>query len=145
MAESVGGFDVTVEQVDGYELRVRFNKEGQADLLMDEPPPLGKDHAPNPSRILASAVVGCLSASLMFCLSRAGTKLTGMKAKAHVDLVRNDQKRLRIGKVSVTLMPPLAAGDPALQKCLATFEDFCTVTQSVRQGLDIDVRVEPTG
>ena len=33
--------------------------------------------------------------------------------------------------------------DATLQKCLGMFEDFCVVTQSVRDGLDVEVKVEP--
>ena len=57
-------------------------------------------------------------------------------------IVRNEARRLRIGKVSVTLHTDLPLGDPALASCLSTFEDFCIVTQSVRQGIDVAVRVE---
>ena len=65
------------------------------------------------------------------------------RSRALVTIVRNDKKRLRIGSIDVALHPvgPL---DPAVfEKCLPTFEDFCTVTQSVREGFEIKVRVEP--
>ena len=40
-------FSVHVEQIDGFEFRVRFDKEYFAPLLLDEPPPpLGHDTAP---------------------------------------------------------------------------------------------------
>jgi hypothetical protein len=54
-------------------------------------------------------------------------------------VVRNEQKRLRIGKVRVRIEAPLGAA--AVQECLPLFEDFCTVTQSVRAGLDVEVEV----
>ena len=60
-----------------------------------------------------------------------------------VELVRNENKRLRIGKVRVTLRPPADAGGADLDACRSTFEDFCVVTQSVREGLDVDVAIEP--
>lgn len=32
-----------------------------------------------------------------------------------------------------------------MRRCLELFEDFCVVTQSVRNGIEVDVTVEPTG
>ncbi len=143
MSEVVSSFGIEIEQVSGYEFRVKFDKPQHPSLLMDEPGPLGKDSAPNPSRILAAAIGDCLSASLMFCLSRSGAKVSDLKTEVSVDLVRNEQKRLRIGKIDVKLRPRLDGDSAALTKCLSTFEDFCVVTQSVRQGLPVSVSVEP--
>lgn len=64
------------------------------------------------------------------------------RAARWLRVVRNEARRLRIGKVDVTLHTGLSPDDPALKSCLATFEDFCMVTASVRQGIDVAVRVE---
>jgi hypothetical protein len=48
-----GEFILQVEQVDGFDFRVRFDKEQYPELRMDEPAPLGLDAAPNPARICA--------------------------------------------------------------------------------------------
>jgi organic hydroperoxide reductase OsmC/OhrA len=143
MSEIASEFSILVEQVDGYEFRVRFDKPQFDELTLDEPAPLGKDTAPNAARLLAAAVGNCLAASLLFCLAKAGNKAEGMRANVNVQLVRNDRKRIRIGAIDVVLHPRLAGGQAALDGCLATFEDFCVVTQSVREGLDVRVRVEP--
>ena len=120
---------------------MRFYKEQYADLRMAEPPPLGQDAAPNPAQILASAIGDCLSASLVFCLKRRGVVVSGLRSEVRVQLVRNDQKRLRIGKVDVAIHPKDPIPDDVLDACLQTFEDFCVVTQSVREGIDIKVDV----
>lgn len=134
---------IQVEQIDGYEFKVRFDREQFADLLLDEPPPLGKDAAPNAARILAAAIGNCLSASLVFCLQRSGVKTAGLRSDVKVQIVRNEQRRLRVGRVDVVLHPKIAAESEALVKCLPAFEDFCTVTQSIRNGIDVKVSVEP--
>jgi uncharacterized OsmC-like protein len=144
-ATVVSRFALRIEQVDGYEFRVKFDKEQFAPLMMDEPPPLGHDLAPSASRILAAAIGNCLAASLVFCLQKAKTPTTGVTADVAVEVVRSATRRLRIGKVDVTLHTKLPADDPALQSCLGKFEDFCVVTQSVRQGIDIAVRVQNDG
>lgn len=141
MSQIVGGFTIHIDQLEGYAFRTRFDKDQFAELLTDEPPPLGKDSGPNPARILAAAVGNCLAASLLFCLSKAGAKPKGMSAEVKVELVRNENKRLRIGALDVTLHPDLPDGEAALGSCLDLFEDFCVVTQSVRQGLDVRVHV----
>lgn len=143
MADKISEFALRVEQSDGYEFKVTFDKDHYAPLVMDEPAPLGADHGPNPARILAAAIGDCLSASLMFCLSKKGVTLTGMSADVSTELVRNENKRLRIGKIRVVLRPDLDASDAALAACRSTFEDFCVVTQSVREGLDVEVSIAP--
>lgn len=135
-------FKIQVEQVDGFEFKVRFDKEQFASLRVDEPPPLGHDAAPNAARILAAAVGNCLSASLVFCLNKAKVEARGITADVEVEIVRNEARRLRIGKIDVTLHTNLPPEHAALQGCLATFEDYCIVTESVRHGIDVNVQVE---
>lgn len=137
-------FTIHVEQVEGFEFRVRFDKEQFSPVRMDEPPPLGRDAAPNAARILAAAIGNCLAASLVFCLKKANVTASNVTADVAVEIVRNEARRLRIGKVEVTLHTSLPAHDPALVGCISTFEDFCVVTQSVRHGIDVDVKVVPT-
>lgn len=144
MSPIVNEFSIQVEQIDGYEFRVRFDKDNFDELLLDEPPPLGKDTAPNAARILAAAIGNCLSASLVFCLKRSGVALAGLRSDVRVQIARNEAKRLRIGQVDVTLHPRIPdAARERFETCLGAFEDFCIVTQSVRQGVDVRVHVEP--
>ena len=63
MSDPVSEFGLRIEQVDGYEFRVRFDKEHYPEMRLDEPAPLGHDRAPNPARILAAAIGNCLAAS----------------------------------------------------------------------------------
>jgi len=143
MAQHVGHFVIAIERVEGYEFRVRFDKEQYAELHADEPAPLGHDSAPNAARLLAAAIGNCLSASLVFCASKSKTGLADLTSEVRVELVRNENKRLRIGQVNVTLKPVLT-GSASLDACLDVFEDFCVVTESVREGIDVQVGVEVT-
>ena len=48
--------------------------------------------------------------------------------------------------MDVVLRPSLEGGDASrMSRCLDLFEDFCVVTQSVREGIDVRVAVEPEG
>jgi organic hydroperoxide reductase OsmC/OhrA len=88
------------------------------------------------------SVASCLSASLVFCLTKAGVEVGALVTEVNTELVRNERRRLRIGKLSVRLQPTLFSTD-ALDPCLDVFEDFCVVTESVRQGVAVDVSVVP--
>jgi uncharacterized OsmC-like protein len=135
-------FTVHVEQVDGFEFRVKFDKDQFAPLHLDEPPPLGHDSAPNAARILAAAVGNCLAASLVFCLKKSHVEARGITADGEVQIVRTDTKRLRVGRINVALHTNLPLDHAALGGCLSTFEDYCLVTESVRHGIEVNVTVE---
>lgn len=142
MSSVASRFAVHLEQVDGFQFLVKFDKEQFEPLRLDEPPPLGHDTAPNAARILAAAIGNCLSASLVFCLKKENVVASGVTADVEVEIVRNEARHLRVGKVDVTLHADLPADHPALTRCLDSFEDFCIVTQSVRQGIEVAVHVE---
>lgn len=140
----VNELTVGIDQVQDYQFRVRFDKPHYPELLMDEPPPLGRDQGPNAARVLAAAIGNCLCASLVFCAGRkAGLKLERVRAEVKVQIVRNENKRLRVGKVAVVIDPGLEPeAREQLAACLGLFEDFCTVTQSIRQGVEVEVAVK---
>lgn len=138
----VAELDVKLRHERGFRFRADFDEELHPPLWFDEPPPLGKDSAPNPARVLAAAIGDCLAASLLFSLRKAGADVEGLEGHVHVELVRNAEHRLRIGRVKVSLDPKVEAQHRAvLERVIATFEDFCVVTQSVREGLEVEVEV----
>lgn len=139
MAGKVHEFEIRVVQEDGYRFQISFDK-AYAALAMDEPSPLGADSAPNGMRILAAAIGNCLSASLVFCLGKHGVKLEhGLVARVRMEIVRNEEKRLRVGHVRVELVVPPDVAPDALDACRSSFESFCTVTESVRAGIPVEV------
>jgi uncharacterized OsmC-like protein len=137
-------FEVTLELRSGYEFQVDFHDESVQTLIVDEPPPVGEGHGPNPARLLAASVADCLAASLLFCLRRARIDVQGLRATVRGTIVRNERGRLRIGALDVSIRPEVAPDDrDRMGRCLDIFEDFCIVTQSVRDGFDVKVNVEP--
>lgn len=134
-------FSLRLTLAENYRMTVDFG-DG-AELLMDEPPPLGEGTGPNASRVLAAAVGNCLSSSLLFCLRRARARVDGLETEVHGKLVRNERGRLRIGELKVRIAADLDPEERAkLDRCLDLFEDFCIVSASVRQGIPIDVEVD---
>lgn len=137
-------FSMVLQLHDGYMQVVDFGMDGVTPLVVDETRPLGAERGPNPARLLGAAVGGCLGASLLFCLRKAHVELTDLRTTVAGTLVRNDRGRLRIGELRVHLAPSVPEADRArMGRCLELFEDFCIVTQSVREGIDVSVQVEP--
>lgn len=134
--------ELTLEQVTDYEFRLRFDDTDAPDLLTDEPAPLGHGAGPNPSRLLLAAVANCLSASLLFSLRKFKNDPGQLTAHARAALARNEHGRWRVKRIDVELTMAAAAGSlEHLDRLLAQFEDFCVVTESVRQGIEVQVRV----
>jgi uncharacterized OsmC-like protein len=135
-------FALTLKQQERYQFAVSFDGLGGAQLTMDEPTPLGEGRGPNAARVLGAAIAHCLSASLLFCLKKARVDIAGMEARVTGSIVRNEEGRLRIGGIRVELVPQVVPeAKQRIGRCLEVFEDFCMVTQSLRQGIDIAVEV----
>ena len=135
-------FTIELQQQADYRFATRYDAPGIPLLVTDERPPLGADAGPNPSRLLTTAVANCLVASLLFAMRKFGNEPGPITAEASVTIGRNAQKRLRITHIAVELKLGVAA-DAIVQRerILAQFEEFCIVTQSVREGMQVDVRI----
>jgi len=136
-------FTLHLEQEEGFDFRVKFDWPGNADLLLDEPEPLGHRHGPNAARLVAAAVGNCLSASLVFCLRTKFKEQAGpVRASVTGRLERNERGRFRIAGLDVQIRLAEDAGTlKHLERCLEQFEDFCIVTESVRKGIPVSVEV----
>lgn len=135
-------FAVSLAQWENFQFLVDFNQDGVADLLTDEPEPLGAGKGPNPARILAAAVGNCLGSSLLFCLRKSKVDVKGMKVVVEGDMERNETGRMRIRQMRVRVEPSLAPEDAErIGRCAELYEDFCIVTQSIRHGVDVAVEL----
>jgi organic hydroperoxide reductase OsmC/OhrA len=134
--------ELSLEQIEDYEFRLRFEGTAIPDLVTDETRPLGHEAGPNPSRLLAAGVANCLAASLLFALRKFKNTPGKLTARTRATLARNEHGRLRITHVAVDLQLADAVSVlEHLDRALAQFEDFCIVTESVRQGIAVEVRV----
>ncbi len=136
-------FTIDVEQQQDFEFRVKFDWPGVAELVVDEPEPLGRRRGPNAARLVAAAVANCLSASLLFCLRDKFKQHPGrLRAQVTGQLTRTERGRLRIGGFDVAIRLAERAQDLGhLDRCTQQFEDFCVVTDSIRRGIPVRVRV----
>jgi organic hydroperoxide reductase OsmC/OhrA len=132
---------VQLEQQEDFHFAIRF---GDAIPLLhaDEAPPLGKGAGPTPDQLLAAAVGNCLSASLLFALRKFKQAPEPIRTEVEATTGRNEANRLRILRIAVRIT--LGVPGTSLQhldRALAQFEAFCTVGESVRQGIPVDVEV----
>jgi uncharacterized OsmC-like protein len=132
---------VTLNQQQDYRFLIDFGAP-VSPLLGDEPPPLGAAAGPSPVQLLAAAVGNCLSDSLLFALRKFKQAPEPIRAQVQAEVGRNAEGRLRVLSMAVDLH----LGVPAsrlehLQRVLDSFEQYCTVTQSVATAIAIKVRV----
>jgi organic hydroperoxide reductase OsmC/OhrA len=134
----------TLELLKGFEFKVKFDLENVSDLLMDEPAPDGKGLGPNASRVLSAAVGNCLSASLLFCLTKAKVNVEGLKTTVATTLARNEEGYWRVKGISVKIFPNIDKKfSGQMKRYIELFERYCIVTQSVRKGIPVSVEVLP--
>lgn len=132
---------VRLVQAQDYQFDVHFGPAVPV-LRADEPPPLGQGAGPSPVQLLAAAVGNCLSDSLLFALRKFKQAPGPIAADVTAEVGRNAEGRMRVLAMQATL----TLGVPAarlehLDRVLASFETYCTVTQSVAGAVPVTVSV----
>lgn len=139
MAEQT--IEVSLDQQQDYRFIVHFGDDKPA-LIADEPAPLGTGQGPSPVQLLCAAVGNCLADSLLFALRKYKQAAEPMRAVVSAELGRNAENRLRVLSMTARLhLGVVAAELDHKERILGQFEGFCTVTQSVGQGIAIATEV----
>ena len=132
---------VELSQRNDYRFDIAFGNDMPL-LTSDEPAPLGTGLGPSPVQMLCAAVGNCLSDSLLFAFRKFKQVPEPIQCVVTAEVGRNDDNRLRVLHMTAQIrMGVLAASLEQLSHVLAQFEEFCTVTQSVRQGIPVTVEV----
>ncbi len=132
---------VSLRQQADYRFEIRF-AENIPVLIADEPAPLGQGEGPSPAQLLCAAVGNCLSDSLLFALRKFKQAPEPLRCEVQAEVGRNPEGRLRVLGMHATITLGVAASSlEHLDRALAQFEAFCTVTQSVRQSFPVRVTV----
>lgn len=135
-------FGITVQQESDYVFRIQFDETPMPDLITDEPAPLGGGSGPNPSRLLAAAVANCMSASLLFAMRKYKNQPGPITTKAVTTMGRNEVGRMRVERIDAHVTLAERAEDHQhMERILAQFEAFCVVTESVRHGVEVGIKV----
>lgn len=132
---------VQLVQKQDYQFEIHFGGDVPA-LVGDESAPLGAGLGPSPVQLLAAAVGNCLSDSLLFALRKFKQAPEPIRCEVHAEVGRNPEGRMRVLQIraALTLGVP-AATLQHVDRVLDQFEAFCTVTQSVAQGIAVAVEV----
>jgi organic hydroperoxide reductase OsmC/OhrA len=132
---------VTITRQEKYRFLVDFG-ENIPGIVSDEPPPLGDGAGPGPEWLLGAAIANCLCSSLVFAINKFKGDPGRVSATAICETGRNENNRLRIAHIKVDIALSAKPEElPHLDRALAQFEDFCTVSQSVRTGIPFAVSV----
>jgi len=132
----------TLNLIDGYKFRADFSVLGVPSLVVDELVPIGVGAGPSPSLLLSVAVGHCLSSSLLFCLQKARIKVIDLKTTIEANKAKSPEGRLRVASIEVKIQLSVNEEDKTrVHRCLEIFENYCTVTQSVIQGIKVNVNI----
>ncbi|WGM88510.1 MAG: OsmC family protein [Candidatus Bathyarchaeum tardum] len=132
-----------LQLVDNYQFNTEFDVEYLPNIILDEIIPDGEGAGPNPPRLLSAAVGHCMSTSLVYCLKKARVQIKDIQTKVTTNLYRNDQKKIRIKSIDLEIQLEVNEEDKhRVPRCLKLFEDYCTVTQSIRNGVEINVDIK---
>jgi organic hydroperoxide reductase OsmC/OhrA len=89
-----------------------------------------------------AGVANCLSDSLLFALRKFKQNPEPIETKASCEIGRNTENRLRILAIQVEIHIGVPGGTlENLDRVLAQFQDFCTVSSSVSLGIPVKVTV----
>jgi organic hydroperoxide reductase OsmC/OhrA len=128
--------------LEGYRFKVEFDVYDIPSLVVDEMKPIGEGKGPNPTRLLSAAVGHCISSSLMYCLGKAKVHVKKLETTVQAKVQKNKDGYLRIAGLDVQVRIEVSEEDKArVPRCLKIFENYCTVTQSVRKGIEVKVSI----
>ena len=132
---------IQLKQRKDYQFDITFGGD-VPNVMGDEPAPLGSGQGPSPVQFLAAAVGNCLSDSLLFALRKFKQAPEPITCNVTAEVGRNPEGRVRVLaiKAVLTLGVP-AASLEHLDRVLGQFETYCTVTQSVGQGIPVTTEV----
>ena len=140
-------FRVDLRHLDGYCFESRASEDGRPHgepFLSDEPDPVGAASAPATPALLAAAS-GTLPVGEPARGAAARPRGGGDYTTEVTAIVRPNADGLpRIDHVDVVLKPLVVGESGRTRRCEEVFERHCTVTSSVRTGIDVRVEVDWT-
>ncbi len=132
--------------------KVNLGSDKIKELFIDET--LGEKSqvwGPDAAQLLAMALLGCLNASFLFCLQKRNLTVDELEAQAEVSFKKIEKGYTRVDKIDVKIVPKTK--NPVtlkrINQCIKKmksgnmfFEETCIITESVRQGINVNVDVE---
>jgi organic hydroperoxide reductase OsmC/OhrA len=138
-------FRVTLRHSENYRFLSQAHEDGRPHgdpYLSDEPDPVGDALGPSTPALLGSALGHCLSAALLESLRHAHVQVEDMETEVDAVVHLGAMGLPRIARVEVVLRPTVHDSGRPAQRCAEVFEKHCTVTSSIKEGIDVHVRVD---
>ena len=138
-------FTVNLKHESGYRFVSQAGEDGVPrgkPYVSDEPDPVGEASGPATPALLGSAIGHCLSAGLLEALRNAGVDVSGFETDVTAVVKPNEDGFPRIDHVDVLLRPSVRKTAGGADRCAGIFENHCTISSSLKKGLDIRVQVQ---
>jgi uncharacterized OsmC-like protein len=125
------------------DLHFKASARNFKDFEVDEPVSFhGTDLGPSAVEYLLIGIGGCLGTTFIFCLQKKNIELETFEVVVDGKVSHTGpKKRLRLENVDVDLKftPKEASSDLEINRCMKEFTKYCVVTNSITNGLPINV------
>jgi len=125
------------------DLHFKASARNFKDFDIDEPASFhGTDLGPSAVEYLLIGIGGCLGTTFIYCLQKKNIELETFEVVVDGKVSHTGpKKRLRLENVEVDLKftPKEASSDLELNRCMKEFTKYCVVTNSITNGLPINV------
>jgi len=115
------------------------------DIHIDEPESFdGTDEGPSPVEFFLIGIGGCLGSTFAYCLQKQDVEIDKLEVVVDGQLKHVGPKlSLRLVNIEAELKITTRDNDSSdkIEKCVKSFQEYCIVTNSITQGVPIDVKV----
>ena len=122
------------------------------DFFIDETLDQNKElEGPDAAQLLGLAILSCLSTSFIFCLNKRNLNLNDLNARAEISFKKIEKGYTRVKEINIKIFPKTddEITIKRVKQCLKEmksgkmmFEENCIITESVREGIKVNLDVE---
>jgi len=125
------------------DLHFKASARNFKDFNVDEPASFhGTDLGPSAVEYLLIGIGGCLGTTFIYCLQKNNIELETFEVVVEGELSRTGPKMLlRLVNVDVDMKftPKEASSDVEINRCMKEFTEYCIVTNSIAEGVNVNV------
>jgi putative redox protein len=114
-------------------------------IQLDEPESFhGTDIGPSPVEYYLIGIGGCLGSTFTYCLQKQKVEIDSLEVVVDGQLKHaSPNMSLQLINIEVELLITVKDGQPSdkIEQCVKTFQDYCVVSNSITQGVPLDVKI----
>jgi len=115
------------------------------EIHIDEPESFhGTDKGPSPVEFFLIGIGGCLGSTFAYCLQKQNIEIDALEVVVDGHLKHAGPKlSLKLVNIEAELLISAKDDDNSekIELCIKNFQDYCIVTNSITQGVPIDIKV----